>query len=192
MAPRKSTAQTVYQLKITLKDVKPPVWRRVQVLNDMSLFHLHHFIQLVMGWTDSHLHQFTIAGVEYSQPLPEYEFNVRNEATVKLSKVVPGEKFKFLYTYDMGDCWEHEILVEKVLPREAEQMYPICLAGKRACPPEDCGGAWGYAEFVEAIQNPDHPDHAQMLEWVGGAFDPNEFDRDEINQHIEIVSRTSK
>jgi hypothetical protein len=188
MAPRKAAAsQTVYQLKITLKGVKPPVWRRVQVLNDMSLQQLHYLIQVIMGWTESHLHQFTIAGIEYGQPLPEYEFNVANEARVKLSQVVSGEKFKFFYTYDLGDCWEHEILVEKVLPREAEQLYPICLAGKRACPPEDCGGTWGYEEFVEAIQSPDHPDHEEMLEWVGGEFDPNAFDRDEINQQLRSI-----
>lgn len=104
MVLRKSTSsQTVYQLKITLKDAKPPIWRRVQVLNDMSLQQLHHLIQLVMGWTDSHLHQFTIAGIEYGQPMPDYEFDVRNEVPVKLNKVISGEKFKFLYTYDMGD-----------------------------------------------------------------------------------------
>lgn len=190
MVPRKSTSsQTVYQLKITLKDAKPPIWRRVQVLNDMSLQQLHHLIQLVMGWTDSHLHQFTIAGIEYGQPMPDYEFDVRNEVPVKLNKVISGEKFKFLYTYDMGDSWDHEILVEKILPREAEQLYPMCLTGKRACPPEDCGGVWGYAELVEAIQDPNHPNHEEMLEWVGGEFDPNEFDLDEINQHLRTISR---
>lgn len=188
MAPRKSTSsQTVYQLKITLKHAKPPIWRRVQVLSDMSLSQLHHLIQIVMGWADSHLHQFTIADVEYGQPMPEYDFEVRNEATVKLNTVISGEKFKFLYAYDMGDYWEHEVLVEKVLPREAEQRYPICLTGKRACPPEDCGGVWGYASFLEAIQNSDHPEHEEMLEWVGGEFDPNEFDLDEINECLESI-----
>lgn len=190
MAPRKSTAQTVYQLKITLQDVKPPIWRRVQVLNNWSLGQLHHFIQVVMGWTDSHLHQFTIAGIEYGQPMPQYDFNVRNEATVKLSRVISGEKFKFFYTYDMGDCWEHEILVEKVLPRDPEKFYPCCLAGKRACPPEDCGGTGGYARLVAAIQNPDHPDHEDLLEWVGEGFDPNEFDLNQINQDVESLNRS--
>jgi hypothetical protein len=188
MAPRKSSAsQTVYQLKITLQDVKPPVWRRVQVLADTTLQQLHHIIQVTMGWTDSHLHQFVIGGVEYGQPLPEYDFNVRNEKTAKLNQLVTGEKFKFLYTYDMGDSWDHEIRVEQVLPREADQRYPICLTGKRACPPEDCGGVWGYAEFVAAIGDPDHPDHEQMLEWVGGHFDPNEFDLNEINDQLSVI-----
>lgn len=188
MAPRKSaTSQTVYQLKITIKGAKPPIWRRVQVLDTTTLQQLHHVIQLAMGWTDSHLHQFTINGVDYGQPLPEYDFNVRNEKTAKLSQLVTGEKFKFLYTYDMGDSWDHEILVEKVLLREADRRYPTCLTGKRACPPEDCGGVWGYAEFVAAIQDQEHPDHQQMLEWVDGYFDPNEFDLDEVNHQLTVI-----
>lgn len=188
MAPRKSaTSQAVYQLKITLKDTKPPIWRRVQLLDATTLEQLHHVIQQAMGWTDSHLHQFTINGVDYGQPMPDYEFNVHNEKTAKLSQLVTGEKFKFLYTYDMGDGWDHEILVEQVLPGEADRRYPICLTGKRACPPEDCGGAWGYAEFVIAIQDRAHPDHEQMLEWIGGAFDPNAFDLDEVNQQLAAI-----
>lgn len=119
--------------------------------------------------------------------MPEYDFDVRSERTVKLSQLVPGEKFKFLYTYDMGDSWEHEILVEKVLPAEPQTRYPICLTGKRACPPEDCGGVWGYTEFLEAIQEPDHPEHESMLEWVGGAFDPDAFTLDEVNQQLKQI-----
>ena len=185
MAPRKSAfSQAVYQLKITLKGAKPPIWRRVQVLDTTTLEQLHPIIQLAMGWTDSHLHQFTIDGVDYGQPMPEYDFNVRNEKTAKLSQLVTGEKFKFLYTYDMGDCWDHEILLEKVVLQEVDQHYPICLAGKRACPPEDCGGVWGYAAFVAAIQERSHPDHEQMLEWIGGDFDPNQFDLAEVNQQM--------
>ncbi len=188
MAPRKSAiSPTVYQLKMTLADAKPPIWRRVQVLDTTTLQQLHYIIQRSMGWTDSHLHQFTIHGVDYGQPMPEYDFNVRNEKTAKLSQLVTSEKFKFLYTYDMGDGWDHEILVEKVLPREADRRYPTCLTGKRACPPEDCGGVWGYAEFIAAIQDRAHPDHEQMLEWIGGHFDPNEFDVDEVNLRLTLI-----
>jgi DNA invertase Pin-like site-specific DNA recombinase len=188
MAPRKqSTSQSIYQLKITLKDFRPPIWRRVQVTSDTTLGKLHQIIQSSMRWTNSHLHAFSIQGVEYGQPLPEYDFNVHNERTVKLSSVVTGEKFKFLYTYDMGDSWEHEILVEKVLPADPQMCYPVCLTGKRACPPEDCGGVWGYAEFLEAIQQPDHPEHESMLEWIGGSFDPNAFDLDEVNQQLKQI-----
>ena len=110
-----SKAKSIYQLKITLKDFRPPIWRRVQVKSNITLGKLHQIIQASMGWTNSHLHGFSIGGVEYGQPLPELDLEIKNEQKVKLSKVVTGEK-KFLYTYDMGDSWEHEILVEKVLP----------------------------------------------------------------------------
>lgn len=192
MAPRKqstsqSTPQSIYQLKITLKDVRPPIWRRVQVASDRTLGKLHQIIQEAMGWANSHLHSFSIGGVEYGQPMPEYDFDVKNEQRVKLSQVVIGEKFKFLYTYDMGDSWEHEILVEKVLPADPQVRLPVCLTGKRACPPEDCGGVWGYASFLEAIQEPDHLEHEAMLEWVGGEFDSEFFDLDAVNRLLRQI-----
>ena len=181
-----SMAKSIYQLKITLKDFRPPIWRRVQVNSDITLGLLHQIIQVAMGWTNSHLHGFSIGGVEHGQPLPELELEIKNEQKVKLDKVVTGEK-KFLYTYDMGDSWEHEILVEKVLPYDPLVRYPVCLTGKRACPPEDCGGVWGYAEFLEAIQQPDHPEHESMLEWVGGVFDPDAFILSEVNQLLKQI-----
>ena len=125
--------------------------------------------------------------MEYGQPLPELDLEIKNEQKVKLSKVVTGEKKKFFYTYDMGDSWEHEILVEKVLPYDPLVRYPVCLTGKRACPPEDCGGVWGYADFLEAIQQPAHPEHESMLEWVGGAFDPDAFILSEVNQLLQQI-----
>ena len=124
MAPRQSaTSPTVYQLKMTLTDAKPPIWRRVQVLDTTTLQQLHHVIQRAMGWTDSHLHQFTINGIEYGQPLPEYEFNVCNEKTAKLSQLVTSEKFKFLYTYDMGvKCQLHWHINLKAFSSLFEQL----------------------------------------------------------------------
>ena len=188
MPPRKPTTErSVYQLKITLQDFRPPIWRRVRVYSDITLAKLHQIIQEAMGWTNSHLHAFSIQGVEYGQPMPGYDLDIRSERTAKLNQVVPGEKFKFHYTYDMGDSWEHEILVEKVLPAEPQTHYPLCLTGKRACPPEDCGGVWGYAEFLEAIQDPNHSEHESMLEWVGGAFDPEAFYLDEVNQQLKRI-----
>ena len=183
-AQKKPADTTIYQLKISLADTKPPIWRRVQVFSSTTLQELHFIIQESMGWYNSHLHQFLIDGVEYGKPAPEYDFHVTDEAKIKLSKVVGGEKVKFLYTYDFGDGWDHTILVEKILPRDPKVIYPICIKGKRACPPEDCGGPWGYVEFLEAIQNPSHPDHDDMLEWIEGAFDPEEFDLDEVNQRL--------
>ena len=141
-----------------------------------------------MGWTNSHLHSFDIQGVEYGEPMPDLGFDdlgMRDEGTVVLSKIVRGEKFKFSYLYDFGDSWEHEILVEKVLEADPEVDYPVCIKAKRACPPEDCGGIWGYGEFVEAIQNPDHPEHEELLEWVGGFFDPEDVELDEVNRQLQ-------
>ena len=115
------------------------------------------------------------------------DLDMRDEQPVKLSKVITGEKFKFSYTYDFGDSWEHEVLVEKVLAAEAETDYPTCLKAKRACPPEDCGGSWGYQEFLEAIQDPEHPEHESLLEWVGGSFDPEDAELDEINLLLKTI-----
>jgi Plasmid pRiA4b ORF-3-like protein len=105
-------------------------------------------------------------------PQPEFDFNVLNESKVKLSQLVAGEKFKFLYEYDFGDGWDHEVLVEKVLISQPDGQYPICLAGKRACPPEDRGGVWGYADLLQSIQDSSHPEHEERREWLGEDFDP--------------------
>jgi hypothetical protein len=138
-----------------------------------------------MGWENYHLHQFSIGGVNYGQPQQGSGIEVRNEKTVKLSDVVSGEKFKFNYTYDFGDDWEHSILVEKVFPFLCEVRYPICLAGKHACSPEDCGGVWGYAELLEALLEPEHPEHKSYQDWVDKNFNPDVFNLDEINQKLE-------
>ena len=179
-----AAAQNVYQLKITLKGMRPPIWRRVQVKSSTTLSQLHQAIQAAMGWWNYHLHQFSINGIDYGEHSPEYDWDLQDETRVKLSQVVKGEKSKFFYTYDFGDSWEHEILVEKVLPSDPKVVYPRCLTGKRACPPEDCGGIWGYAELLEAIQDPAHPEHEEMLEWIGGSFDAEDCPLGEINQRL--------
>jgi Plasmid pRiA4b ORF-3-like protein len=185
MASKKSASnQTVYQLKITLKNIRPPIWRRIQVLSSTTLQQLHLIVQEVMGWDNYHMHSWTIAGIDYGQPEPEYDFNVRSEKTVKLSQVVKGEKSKFFYTYDFGDSWEHEILVEKELPSTPDTNYPVCITGKRACPPEDCGGSWGYAELLEIIRDPSHPEYEERMEWVGESFNPDIFDLNEVNHRL--------
>jgi hypothetical protein len=139
-----------------------------------------------MGWTDSHLHQFIVDGVDYGVPDPEWpELEMQSERRVKLGQIVRAVKDHFVYEYDFGDSWEHVIVVEKVLPAEPGVRYPVCLAGKRACPPEDVGGVWGYAEFVEAIRQPRHPEHRTMLTWVGGSFDPEAFDLQAVNQALK-------
>jgi hypothetical protein len=184
MPPRVSHARSVYQLKVTLQNTKPPIWRRIQVRASIDLPLLHETIQVAMGWTDSHLHQFIIGGVTYGLPDPEFADEMHSELRVKLERVVAAEKDRFVYEYDFGDSWTHIILLEKILPVEPAGHYPRCLAGKRACPPEDVGGVWGYAEFLEAIRNANHPEHDEMLAWCGGAFDPEAFSLDEVNEAL--------
>lgn len=182
MAKTKEAGQ-VYQLKITLREIKPPIWRRVQV-KDCSLTKLHANVQACMGWTNSHLHAFEIGGEQYGEPDPDGLMETEDERKVKLSQVVAGGVKKFGYTYDFGDNWEHVIQVEKTLPAEAGVRYPRCTEGKRACPPDDCGGAWGYGDFLEAIQDPKHERHEEMLEWVGGEFDAEKFDIEAVNEEL--------
>ena len=183
MAQKKKAgdSKSVYQIKVTLKGIKPPIWRRIQVTSDVTLHKLHRILQVVMGWDDYHLHQFTIGWEHYGTPDPDYSPDFMDDKKTKLHSVVRTEKMKFRYEYDFGDGWEHEILVEKIFPAEEGGLYPVCVKGKRACPPEDVGGIWGYAEFLEAIQNPEHPEHESMMEWAGDDFHPEAFDLDAVN-----------
>ena len=134
-----------------------------------------------MGWTDSHLHVFTSGGESYGVPDHDDEMEIHDERRVKLNQLLTAPKQKLRYQYDFGDSWTHEVLLEKVLAPEPGATYPRCTAGKRACPPEDCGGVWGYPDFLEAIADSEHEEHDELLEWVGGEFDPEAFDLAEVN-----------
>jgi len=177
----KSKSGTVYQFKITLLDSEPPIWRRIQV-QDCTLDKLHEHIQTAMGWTNSHLHQFEIKGERYGDPelLDDGvgDMDVEDSTTTMLSEILPasGKKFQFVYEYDFGDGWQHEVLYEGSPEPEKGKKYPLCLEGERACPPEDIGGVGGYEHFLEVIANPKHEEHADMKEWAGGKFDPEKFD----------------
>jgi hypothetical protein len=171
----------IYQIKVTLRDSKPPIWRRILVPGDIPLAQLHDILQAVMGWYDAHLHQFIVEGTYYGVPDPDDYVEVKDERRIRLSQIVSGIPYKFVYEYDFGDSWEHELLVEKILPPEQGMRYPVCIKGRGACPPEDVGGVWGYALFLEAIRDPEHPEHEDYMEWIGGEFDPEAFDLDEIN-----------
>jgi hypothetical protein len=174
----------IYQFKITLDGIRPPIWRRFQVLASNSLLDLHETIQAVMGWTDSHLHEFVIKGKRYSD-LENFEFddiNLEEEMEYRLFEVVSTQGEAIKYQYDFGDSWEHTLVLEKILEAEEGAKYPRCLKGKRACPPEDVGGIWGYQMYLEAIGNPDHPEHEEYLEWAGEEFDPEHFDLEAVNE----------
>lgn len=179
----KPTQGLIYQLKVTLRDTKPPIWRRIQVPGSITLYKLHQILQIVMGWSNAHLYEFEIGEDRVGEPDPEYGTEVLSARRVRLSLIGPGVKFS--YTYDFGDDWEHAVLVEKVLPPEEGVSYPRCVTGRRRCPPEDCGGVWGYAHLLDVMQNPEDPEHAEMLEWVGGPFDPAEFDVASINAELK-------
>jgi hypothetical protein len=166
----------IYQIKITLKDVKPPIWRRIQVKSDITLHSLHRTIQTAMGWEDGHLHKFDIRAPS-------------SEPKVRLNQLNLVEKQKFLYVYDFGDNWEHTILVEKILPIDEKTQYPICLAGERSGPPEDCGGPWGYMDLLDVLDDPNDPEYDERVEWIGEDFDPELFDIEKINKRLKGTRR---
>jgi hypothetical protein len=175
---------TIYQIKVTLNDSKPPIWRRILVADTTTLLQLHDILQIVMGWADYHLHMFTINGQIYGNPEDDEMgfMKTKNESRFKLNQLVGREGLKFRYEYDFGDGWLHDLLVEKILPAEKGAYYPICVTGKRACPPEDSGGVGGDEEILEARANPKHPQHREYKEWIGENFDPEHFDLDEVNK----------
>lgn len=179
-AAKPTGATRIVQLKISLAHISPPIWRRVLVPETMTLGDLHEVIQIAMGWTNSHLHEFQVHGVSYGEPDLEYD-DMYDEWDIRLSDLALREKLRLKYTYDFGDDWEHNVVVEKFLPVDKTVQYPVCIKGKRACPPEDCGGPWGYAGFLDAIGDPNNPEHDEMIEWIGEDFDPEEFDVDETS-----------
>ncbi|MDO8727037.1 MAG: plasmid pRiA4b ORF-3 family protein [Candidatus Methanoperedens sp.] len=177
----------VYQFKITLDDIKPPIWRRIQVPETYTFWDFHVAIQDAMGWLDYHLHEFEILnpanGLKVTIGLPDEEFPKRNlrDWAQKIADYFSLENPSADYIYDFGDSWQNKIQLEKILPREDNVSYPVCIKGKRACPPEDCGGIGGYENLLEIIKDPYHKEHKQMLEWAGEEFDPEYFDPKEIN-----------
>jgi len=177
----------VYQFKITLRDIKPPIWRRIQVPETYTFWDLHVAIQDAMGWSDYHLHEFEMVdpstGLKVNIGMPDEDFGreILLGWKQKIADYFSVENRSADYTYDFGDNWEHIIKLEKILPRDKNVDYPICIAGKRACPPEDCGGIWGYENFLEIINDPDNEEYQDMIEWVGGEFDPEHFDVKEVS-----------
>jgi hypothetical protein len=181
----------VYQIKVTLDDTHPPIWRRILVPGNTTLLKLHDILQIVMGWEDYHLHMFTIDESIYGDPADDEwgDLGTLDEVAYKLNRIVHCEGQRFKYEYDFGDSWDHTLLVEKILPPQEGLRYPFCLKGKRSCPPEDVGGLWGYENFLEAIRDPDHNEHEEYLTWVGGEFDPEAFDLEEINSQLRHMGR---
>ena len=178
---KRASEVPVYQVKITLLGVSPPIWRRFLVRSDVTLPRLHRILQDVMGWTDSHLHELIVGGQSYGMPDPDYPDDMHDERWVRLSRLAMDKGAELRYIYDFGDFWEHCLVVEEVLPPDAGLGLARCVGGERACPPEDVGGVPGYSEFCRAVKDPAHEDHEELLEWVGGEYDGEYFDRDGIN-----------
>ena len=195
--PSPATASSALQLKVTLLGSKPPIWRRVIVPSTMNLDQLHIVIQASFGWTDSHLHEFNIDGEAYGPPdLSGDSMDDRpplSERAAKLSKVLGWAGAKGRYTYDFGDGWDHEMVVEKVGQLLNELSLPVCTNGKRRCPPEDCGGLHGYYKLLEALTNPGHEEHDSLLEWVGGTpIDPEEFSVEAANADLSSLRKVPR
>lgn len=186
--PETQPASHLLEVRIELARIKPTIWRTVLLPETITLPKLHKVIQAVMGWEDYHLHAFEIAGERYGVPDPDFDFgpSVRNEQRVRLLRALKGTK-TLRYTYDFGDDWEHLIKIERRHPPDPVSTTPRCIGGANANPPEDVGGEPGYAHFVEAIADPFHPEHSDMLAWHGSAFDPSAFDLAAINRRLQSI-----
>jgi hypothetical protein len=190
VAARKKAASKIYELHVELEDIEPIIWRRILVPAKITLPKLHDLLQLTMGWTNSHLHSFEIGDRTFGmQGTDLEELNMLNETKYTLDAVLGDSIGEFLYEYDFGDGWRHRIKVTPVVKPTADWTYPVCVAGARAAPPDDVGGPPGYEEFLSAIKDPKHEEHASMLVWIGGAFDPEGFDLNAINRTIRFGPR---
>jgi len=172
---------------------KPPIWRRVLVPADLTLADLHGVIQAVMEWEDGHLHNFSIGNKKFGLPDPDdpmmADLGWADERRVRLCQVFGEAGAKAEYNYDFGDDWLHRIVVEKVLPPVPEAAYPVCTGGKLNGPPEDCGGVYGYYHLLDAIGDPEDEEHEDLLEWIGGGYNPDAFSVDEINRRLAPAQR---
>ena len=179
----------ILQIKVSLLEVDPPIWRRLLVRGDASLGMLHRIIQIAMGWYDQHLHEFIYKENIYGPPDPDAFEPTLNEDTARLDNFLKRKGSAITYQYDFGDGWMHRIELEKKLDPDPGADYPLCLDGGRACPPEDCGGAWGYQDILEALAKPKLKKHQELLEWLGDGFDPDRFDPREVNDRLSCSGR---
>jgi hypothetical protein len=177
----------VYQFKITLKDIAPPIWRRIQVPDIYTFWDLHVAIQDALGWLDYHLHEFEMKspskGRKVRIGIPDedgFDRSIYPGWKLRISDYFAMDNKKARYLYDFGDGWEHNVVLEKILPRETGKQYPACIDGKRACPPEDCSGAHGYEHLLEVIMDPSHAEYQELIEWLGDDFEPERFQCEEV------------
>jgi hypothetical protein len=186
---RSARPAPIYQIKVGLRGATPPIWRRLEVPADISLARLHSAIQIAFAWDDSHLHVFETPYGSFGSAGTDLGYRAETSATLK--QVAPAVNSKLRYTYDFGDDWDHEIRVEKVLEHDETARYPRCTGGRRAAPPEDCGGVWVFAELVEVLSNSADPEHEDRLEWLGldtaAEFDPEAFDAAAVTRALSCA-----
>jgi hypothetical protein len=190
MSEHSRSHNVIVQIKVKLLGVtKPPVWRRLQLRADTRLDHLHEILVTAFGWQDHHMHCFTCGPDEFGEPHPDLDF--ADERHVRLDELIGGVGDRLRYTYDFGDNWEHEILVEDLLDADPEIHYPALAAAKGACPPEDCGGPSGYANLKAILADPRHDEHQEMLDWLGltnaSQFDPAAIATDHIEEELALT-----
>lgn len=191
--PKSSGSGDIFQFRINLKNIEPSIWRRIQV-RDCTLEELHEHIQAAMGWENYHLHQFTVDGVDFGPVAPDampFGPDFEDETCVFLSDVLAKKSKRacFRYTYDFGDDWHHEVLFEGNPDKAPNQKYPFCLEGERACPLEDIGGPWGFADYLVALADPSNKRHAEMLEWRG-PFSAEKFSAEEATLRMQQIQVT--
>jgi hypothetical protein len=200
MAMERLLPFSVYYLRITLKGSKPPIWRDILVPSYISLENLHYVIQTVMGWGNCHLHQFIAEKVLYTEgikesdsdaddlPARDVEIQDRNEKKYTVSQLLQKVDTSIIYEYDLGDSWTHQIKLKKILPADANAHQPRCIKGEQACPPEDCGGIWGYTDMLETLRHTDDTENAQLIAWFGKDFNPSHFDIEAVNRTLRHLS----
>jgi pRiA4b ORF-3-like protein len=195
ISPKAKTRSWVYELRIVLQDIRPPIWRLIQIPSTSRLSCLHDALQIVMGWTDSHLHQFEKNGKYWG--LPEHfeddDIDILDERRTEISTIFEAQGDSVVYVYDLGDDWRHEVVLEKILPTLDRTVRPFCLSGERHCPPEDVGGTSGYEEFLEVIFEPRHEEFEHYIKWAegpspvnrsAGRFQPEEFNVTAVNNRL--------
>jgi len=185
------TPDAILSVKITLAKSDPAIWRRVLVPSSVTFFDLHHIIQISMGWTNSHLFEFKVGNYKIGYADDDHEDVAHaNEVTLDLLLMTKGIQFN--YIYDFGDSWLHTIKVEEITTREEGKVYPFCLDGALACPPEDCGGIYGYYHNLEILKNPKHPEYKDLKRWLGRGYDPERIDLDKVNRELPKFKKWMK
>jgi Plasmid pRiA4b ORF-3-like protein len=186
-------SRAVYQLKVTLEGTDPPVWRRFRVPCQITLADLHLVLQAVMGWENEHLYEFKVGKRRIGEPSYDSDNGREDAGRIQLRDVAARKGARLTYVYDFGDDWQHELIVEETVCPDVEPGKAVCIAGERACPPEDCGGIWGYAELLDALDDPASPEQEERVGWleeVHGAYDSEHFELDAVNlwlDHLKLL-----